>query len=86
MSSHVRSLDLSFNGIRHIKSVAHLVNLTDLYFVSNKITVIENLSTLVNITNLELGSNRIRVGIVRLHDNNNHVMPSCTVLTVLTGY
>ncbi|KAK3805135.1 MAG: hypothetical protein J3Q66DRAFT_382374 [Benniella sp.] len=50
-----------FNDNRHIKNVAHLVNLPDLYFVSNKITVIENLSTLVNITNLELGSNRIIV-------------------------
>jgi hypothetical protein len=57
----IRSLDLSFNGIRHVKNVDHLVKLTDLYFVSNKITQIENLSTLVNITNLELGSNRIRV-------------------------
>ena len=56
-----RLLDLSFNGIRHIKNVEHLVKLIDLYFVSNKITVIENLSTLVNVTNLELGSNRIRV-------------------------
>jgi len=56
-----RSLDLSFNGIRHIRDIDHLVKLTDLYFVSNKITVIENLSALVNITNLELGSNRIRV-------------------------
>jgi hypothetical protein len=56
-----RSLDLSFNGIRHIKNMDHLVKLTDLFFVSNKITLIENLSTLVNLTNLELGSNRIRV-------------------------
>ncbi|KAK7985307.1 protein phosphatase 1 regulatory subunit SDS22 [Apiospora saccharicola] len=58
--SHLTTLDLSFNKIKHIKHIGHLTKLTDLFFVSNKISTIENLETLVHLRQLELGSNRIR--------------------------
>ncbi|AEO70106.1 uncharacterized protein THITE_2121066 [Thermothielavioides terrestris NRRL 8126] len=57
---NLRSLDLSFNKIKHIKHISHLTNLTDLYLVANKISKIEGLSGLTKLRNLELGSNRIR--------------------------
>jgi len=57
----MKSLDLSFNKIKHIKRVNHLTGLTDLYFVQNKISKIEGLEGLDNLTNLELAANRIRV-------------------------
>lgn len=57
----MRSLDLSFNKIKHIKNVSHMVGLTDLYFVQNKISKIEGLEGLSKLRNLELGANRIRV-------------------------
>ena len=38
------------------------MNLTDLYFVANRISKIENLETLTALRNLELGDNRVRVG------------------------
>lgn len=56
-----RSLDLSFNKIRHIENLECLKNLTNLYFVQNKITKVENLGHLTKLINLELGANRIRV-------------------------
>lgn len=55
------TLDLSFNKIKHIKNVSHLVKLTDLFFVQNKISRIEGLDGLTRLRNLELGANRIRV-------------------------
>lgn len=54
------TLDLSFNKIKHIKKVNHLINLTDIYFVQNKIVTIENLEGLTKLRNLELAANRIR--------------------------
>jgi protein phosphatase 1 regulatory subunit 7 len=56
----LRSLDLSFNNIKHIKRVAQCTELTDLYFVQNKISTIENLEGLSKLRNLELGGNRLR--------------------------
>ncbi|KAK0130405.1 hypothetical protein ONS96_000925 [Cadophora gregata f. sp. sojae] len=56
----LKSLDLSFNKIKHIKNISHLTQLTDLYFVQNKISVIENLEGLTKLRNLELAANRIR--------------------------
>jgi len=57
---HLTSLDLSFNKIKHIKRVNHLENLTDVYFVQNKIGAIEGLDGLIKLRNLELAANRIR--------------------------
>ncbi|KAL5339104.1 hypothetical protein BJX70DRAFT_388180 [Aspergillus crustosus] len=57
---NLTSLDLSFNKLKHIKNISHLVKLKDLYFVQNKITKIEGLEGLTQIKNLELGANRIR--------------------------
>lgn len=57
----LKSLDLSFNKIKHIKNVSHLVKLTDIFFVQNKISKIEGLEGLTELRNLELGGNRIRV-------------------------
>ncbi|EFX00842.1 protein phosphatase pp1 regulatory subunit [Grosmannia clavigera kw1407] len=54
------SLDLSFNKIKHIKHLAGLRELTDLFLVANKIGKIEGLETLTRMRMLELGSNRIR--------------------------
>ncbi|KAH6711770.1 protein phosphatase-like protein PP1 regulatory subunit sds22 [Leptodontidium sp. MPI-SDFR-AT-0119] len=58
--THLRTLDLSFNKIKSIRHISHLTQLTDLYFVQNKITTIENLSGLSKLRNLELAANRIR--------------------------
>ncbi|RFU33273.1 hypothetical protein B7463_g3082, partial [Scytalidium lignicola] len=58
--TNLKSLDLSFNKIKHIKKVNHLKELTDLYFVQNKISTIDGLSGLQNLRNLELAANRIR--------------------------
>ncbi|KAL3432978.1 hypothetical protein BDV09DRAFT_187012 [Aspergillus tetrazonus] len=57
---NLTSLDLSFNKLKHIKNISHLVKLKDLYFVQNKISKIEGLEGLTKIKNLELGANRIR--------------------------
>ncbi|MCJ1479528.1 hypothetical protein MMC13_008214 [Lambiella insularis] len=56
----LKSLDLSFNKIKHIKNVSHLKELTDLYFVQNRIQRIEGLNGLSKLRNLELAANRIR--------------------------
>ncbi|KAJ2656329.1 protein phosphatase regulatory subunit Sds22 [Coemansia sp. RSA 1200] len=53
-------LDLSFNNIRAIEGVDAMIDLRDLFFVSNKIQTIENLSRLALLRQLELGANRIR--------------------------
>lgn len=58
---NLKSLDLSFNKIKHIKNISHLKKLTELFFVQNKITRIEGLEDLRLIKNLELGANKIRV-------------------------
>ncbi|ESZ98943.1 putative protein phosphatase 1 regulatory subunit SDS22 [Sclerotinia borealis F-4128] len=58
--THLTSLDLSFNKLKHIKKISHLISLTDLYFVQNKLTLIENLDGLSKLRNLELAANRIR--------------------------
>ncbi|CBF89513.1 putative protein phosphatase PP1 regulatory subunit Sds22 [Aspergillus nidulans FGSC A4] len=57
---NLTSLDLSFNKLKHIKNISHLVKLKDLYFVQNKISKIEGLEGLTEIKNLELGANKIR--------------------------
>jgi protein phosphatase 1 regulatory subunit 7 len=57
----LKSLDLSFNKIKHIKNVDHLSQLTDIYFVQNRISQIQGLDGLAKLRNLELGGNRIRV-------------------------
>lgn len=59
--TELETLDLSFNKIKHIKRVNHLVKLKDLFFVQNKISTIENLEGLSNLRQIELGANRIRV-------------------------
>lgn len=57
---NLKSLDLSFNKLKHIKNLDQLVNLENLYLIENKIEQIENLETMVNLTNLELGGNLIK--------------------------
>ncbi|EEH11319.1 phosphatase PP1 regulatory subunit sds22 [Histoplasma capsulatum G186AR] len=54
------NLDFSFNNIKHIKNISHLVHLKDLYFVQNRIQKIEGLDGLRALRNLELAANRIR--------------------------
>lgn len=56
---NLKTLDLSFNKIKHIKNLDCLKKLENLYFVQNKISKIENLDQLCNLKNLELGGNRI---------------------------
>ncbi|PNS18290.1 Protein phosphatase 1 regulatory subunit SDS22 [Sphaceloma murrayae] len=56
----LRSLDISYNKIRHIKHLDHLKDLTHLYLVQNKISKIDNLEGLEKLQYLELGANRIR--------------------------
>lgn len=55
----LKSLDLSFNDLKKMDGVGHLVNLTDLYFVQNRIRKIEGLEKLSKLRNLELGGNKI---------------------------
>ncbi|SCU98568.1 LADA_0H13938g1_1 [Lachancea dasiensis] len=56
---NLKSLDLSFNKIKHIKNLDRLTKLENLYFVQNRISRVENLSTLKSLQNLELGGNEI---------------------------
>jgi len=60
-----RSLDLSFNSIKHISSISHLSNCSVVYFVQNKISKVREgdlASPLGDVlTSLELGGNRLRV-------------------------
>lgn len=58
--TNLRTLDLSFNKIKHIKNLSNLNSLTELYFVQNRISKIENLESLPNLTMIELAANRIR--------------------------
>ncbi|KAF2148285.1 L domain-like protein [Myriangium duriaei CBS 260.36] len=58
--TELKSLDLSYNKIKHVKHLNHLTKLTHLYLVQNKISRIENLEGLQNLEYLELGANRIR--------------------------
>lgn len=55
----LRTLDLSFNNIKHIKHLEGLGQLRELFFVQNRITKIENVDHLVELENLEFGGNRI---------------------------
>lgn len=60
----IRSLDLSFNNIRHVPNLPSLTKLTILYLVQNKITKIDEGSLewcAETLTSIELGGNRIRV-------------------------
>jgi protein phosphatase 1 regulatory subunit 7 len=59
-----RSLDLSFNNIRHPPNLPSLTKVKILYLVQNKIARVEpgELDWCSNtITSIELGGNRIRV-------------------------
>ncbi|AMD19900.1 HCL251Cp [Eremothecium sinecaudum] len=56
---NLKSLDLSFNKIKHIKNLENLERLESLYFVQNKISTIENLNSFPNLKSLELGGNNI---------------------------
>lgn len=59
-----RSLDLSFNNIRHAPSLPSLKKVNVMYLVQNKITGIEagQLDWCADtITSIELGGNRLRV-------------------------
>ena len=67
-----RILDLSFNRLRKIQNIDHLVKLRKLYLCDNKISKIENISTLTELVSLELGANRIRVGQSSSHLSNVH--------------
>lgn len=58
--TNLRTLDLSFNKIKHIKNLTALTSLKEMYFVQNRISQIENLEPLVNLTMIELAANRIR--------------------------
>ena len=58
---NLRTLDLSYNKIKHIKGVKHLSKLKELFFVQNAINKIEELEGLTNLVSLELGANKIRV-------------------------
>lgn len=65
LHSDARSLDLSFNNIRHIPNLPSLKFVKILYLVQNKITKIEEGSLdwcAETLTSIELGGNRIRVG------------------------
>lgn len=55
----LKSLDLSFNDLKKMDGIGHLVNLTDLYFVQNRIRKIEGLEKLSKLRNLELGGNKV---------------------------
>lgn len=55
----LKTLDLSFNNIKHVKHVNKLKNLENLYFVQNKIKDIENIEGLDHLKNLEFGGNKI---------------------------
>ncbi|KAH8826369.1 protein phosphatase regulatory subunit [Flagelloscypha sp. PMI_526] len=58
------TLDFSFNLLKHVPgTLAHLPQLSTVYFVQNRIGKIESLDapTLINLRSLELGGNRIRV-------------------------
>lgn len=58
--------------------MSHLVKLTDIYFVQNKISRIEGLEGLTKLRNLELGANRIRVGEYYLYLGVCDMMPGLT--------
>ncbi|KAG9011095.1 hypothetical protein FRB94_009238 [Tulasnella sp. JGI-2019a] len=61
--AHLRSLDLSFNLLRHVPEVISTLSaIHTLYFVQNKFTKITNLHNIgATLRSLELGGNRIRV-------------------------
>jgi protein phosphatase 1 regulatory subunit 7 len=59
-NDNMRTLDLSFNNIKHIKNIEHLTGLKTLYLCQNKISRVQGLNTLQNLRSIELGANRIR--------------------------
>lgn len=63
-----RSLDFSFNSIRHISHLSHLAKLHTLYLVQNKISRVRpgdlDVPLGSNLKSLELGGNRLRVSII----------------------
>jgi protein phosphatase 1 regulatory subunit 7 len=67
-----RSLDLSFNNIRHPPNLPSLTKVKVMYLVQNKIAKVEagELDWCSNtITSIELGGNRIRVSRLRNHQD-----------------
>lgn len=58
--AELRTLDLSYNKLKHIKRISNLKKLNQLFFVQNRISKIEGLEELTELTYLELGANRIR--------------------------
>lgn len=56
----LKSLDLSFNNIRHIRHVQGITGLEQLFLCQNEVSRIEGLDDLAHLTNLELGANRIK--------------------------
>lgn len=58
--TEIRSLDLSYNKLKHINNLSTLKKLDHLYFVQNRISKIENLEELTELVYLELGANRVR--------------------------
>lgn len=58
---NLRVLDLSFNAIRTIPDLRHLVHLEELYVANNKLTRITGVAQLHALKKLDLGANRIRV-------------------------
>lgn len=60
--SNLKVLDLSFNAIREMISLASCCPLLEeLYIAQNKLRTIEGLEGLVHLRTLDLGANRIRV-------------------------
>jgi protein phosphatase 1 regulatory subunit 7 len=59
-----RSLDLSFNNIRHVPSLPSLTKVNVMYLVQNKIAKVDEGSldwAKDTMTSIELGGNRLRV-------------------------
>jgi len=78
-----RSLDLSFNNIRHIPSLPSLTKVNVMYLVQNKIGKVDEGAldwAKDTLTSLELGGNRIRVRVDLRLIVRHHVL-SCEALT-----
>nr|POE59112.1 glucokinase [Quercus suber] len=58
--TELKSLDLSYNKLKHIKNISTLKKLDHIYFVQNRISKIENLAELTELRYLELGANKIK--------------------------
>jgi protein phosphatase 1 regulatory subunit 7 len=57
---NLKTLDVSFNGIKVMEGFEGLTSLTRLYLVSNRFRVIQNLNPLVNLEVLDIGDNKIK--------------------------